>query len=572
MMAQATAYRKHLKAVGPEQFVKETISSGKITAKQLITAFGIRPPSFLEGCPDHAYYPVLKLAINRELSRREKLPDYNTIDDAVSLLKKSHNIIVLTGAGISTSLGIPDFRSKENGLYTQLADLGLQDPQEVFDIHLFREDPKIFYSVAKDILPSTQQFSPTHAFIRLLQDKGKLLTNFTQNIDNLESYAGIAPEKLIQCHGSFATATCIECKTRVPGEAIYKDLKAGRVARCDECLRSIRKQSNGVGSGSKRKRSSTPSSNSSKPRKKRRNSWSDSDSGEDDNIAVAGIMKPDITFFGEDLPKAFHDRLVVHDRTRVDLVLVIGTSLKVAPVSEVVGVVPAEIPQIYINRDRCLHVDFDVDLLGECDTIVTELCRRAGWDLHHEMCKQRDVDLMQVEGTESQWRVSVVKNGESVKGESPLGEGQRSSKSNGVAYGHSPQLQQPPQPEQQTQVKPSPLAYGLPDQEPNPQTDLHRTAERPPQAAQPPQPHQAPDPPQPLDFSPPPSSTNGTKPEATPKSTDSPTTATNPSTIHLSTSAMAIKPNTSTSSPFQSTLNITKTGTWSPFIPPRTPK
>ena len=373
---------------------------------------GIRPPAFLEGFPDHTFYPVLSLAICRELSKRDKLPQYNTIDDTVNLLKKSSNVIVLTGAGISTSLGIPDFRSKENGLYTQLAHLGLSDPQEVFDISLFREDPTIFYSVAKDILPSSKKFSPTHAFIKLLQDKNKLLTNFTQNIDNLESHAGILPEKLIQCHGSFASATCIECKAHVPGDAIYKDLKAGRVARCDECLRQIRSVQDG---GKRKRKRPSPPVSGSKSRKKRRSSFSDTDSNEDDNIAVAGVMKPDITFFGEDLPKAFHHRLMDHDKDKVDLVLVIGTSLKVAPVSEVVGVLPKDVPQIYINRDPCGHVNFDVDILGECDTVVAELCRRAGWDLKHEMCTDDGIDVRLKEGAESQWHVRRVKSEDKVE-------------------------------------------------------------------------------------------------------------------------------------------------------------
>lgn len=110
-------------------------------------------------------------------------------------------------------------------------------------------------------------------------------------------------------------------------------------------------------------------------------------------------MKPDITFFGEDLPDAFSQRLTLHDREKVDLVLVIGTSLKVAPVSEVVGFLPRDTPQVYISREPCSHVDFDVDLLGDCDVIVAELCRRAGWELEHEMIPQgRKVDVQLIEG------------------------------------------------------------------------------------------------------------------------------------------------------------------------------
>ena len=245
------------------------------------------------------------------------------------------------------------------------------------------------------------------------------MTNFTQNIDNLEGHAGILPEKLIQCHGSFATATCIECKHRVKCEEIYRELKAGRVARCDRCIRSIREAKPGL----KRKRSSN---GSTIPRKKRQ-SYEDSTDDEDDDIAVAGVMKPDITFFGEDLPATFHNRLMNHDRDLVDLVLVIGTSLKVAPVSEVVGVLPHHVPQLYISREvkapphfahmpmlnilqPCSHANFDIDLLGDCDVIVTELCRRAGWDLQHEMIvPDEEIDVQLKEGYESRFAFKVVK-------------------------------------------------------------------------------------------------------------------------------------------------------------------
>lgn len=173
-----------------------------------------------------------------------------------------------------------------------------------------------------------------------------------------------------------------------------------------------------------------------------RKDYEDSTDDEDYDIAVAGVMKvlfsttkeanrqamlnmtkqPDITFFGEDLPKTFHDRLVEHDRNLVDLVLIIGTSLKVAPVSEIPSFLPSGIPQLYISREvsfaslssknsvsilsalqanrnyqtpqPCSHVDFDVNLLGDCDVVVTELCRRVGWDLQHEMIpKAQKVDV-----------------------------------------------------------------------------------------------------------------------------------------------------------------------------------
>ena len=285
-LQEAMAFRKLLRSVGDDEFISRTIEAQTITAKKLCTAFGILPPAFLEGAQDSAYYKLLGLGIERELQKRTELSQYNSIDDAVSLLKSSKNIVLLTGAGISTSLGIPDFRSKHTGLYSQLEHLGLTDPQEVFDISLFREDPTIFYSVAKDILPTSKRFSPTHAFIRLVQDKGKLLTNFTQNIDNLEGHAGISREKLIQCHGSFATATCQQCQHKVKGEDLYDDLKAGKVARCTACVTRLKLELPAL--GMKRKRSSNGQSSKSK----RRADYEDSSEDEEDyGMAVAGVMK-----------------------------------------------------------------------------------------------------------------------------------------------------------------------------------------------------------------------------------------------------------------------------------------
>jgi NAD-dependent histone deacetylase SIR2 len=395
---EGAKYRALLRSIGPEEFCRQTVECGAISAKKLLTAFRFQFPAYLEGQPDVAYYDFLSLAISRELSKRIKLPHYNTIDDAVELLKKSRNIIVLTGAGISTSLGIPDFRSKENGLYSRLEHLGLDDPQQVFDIEVFRQDPTIFFGVAKDILPSINRDSPTHKFIYLLQQKGKLLTNYSQNIDNIEAVAGILPEKLIQCHGSFATATCADpsCAHTVPGETIFPDIKAGRIPRCDACTSRLRTTLKpGV---MKRKRS-----RNGQDKKKRRNDYS-SDDDSDYDIPEAGVMKPDITFFGEALPDKFSQRLTNHDKDKVDLVIVIGTSLKVAPVSEVVPYLPAHVPQIYISKKEVTHVNFDIDLLGPCDVIVAELCRRAGWDLEHEMIpKDQKVGVELEEGFTSRW-------------------------------------------------------------------------------------------------------------------------------------------------------------------------
>jgi NAD+-dependent protein deacetylase SIR2 len=381
-LTESKQLRQQLRQVGPEEFVSRNLESGAYTVRKLCTAFGavFEDVDFLSTASDDVFLPLLGALMKKELTKRHRLEEYTTIDHAAKLLQECNNVIVITGAGISTNLGIPDFRSKGTGLYSRLEHLGLSDPQEVFDIHLFREDPAIFYSIAKDIVPATKRFSPTHAFIRLLQDKSKLLTNFTQNIDNLEEAAGVLSEKLIQCHGSFATATCQQCAFNCPGDQISDDLKAGRVARCPACLRGI-SQLQPIGF----KRKHIHISNGSKKKQRRDFEGSSDSEEENDDMEVAGVMKPDITFFGEDLPKLFHNRLIQHDRQLVDLVIVIGTSLKVAPVADIPNFLPPGVPQIYISRDPVNHIEFDIELLGDCDQIVTELCRRAGWDFNHEM-------------------------------------------------------------------------------------------------------------------------------------------------------------------------------------------
>lgn len=130
--------REKLREVGPNKFIEQTVTSGAVNVRKLVTAFGVRPDL---PYPDLWYYRILGQCIQRELRKRQKLPQYNTIDDAVSLLKKSKNIMVITGAGISTSLGIPDFRSRNTGFYSQLLARGFESPEDVFDIENFDHDP-----------------------------------------------------------------------------------------------------------------------------------------------------------------------------------------------------------------------------------------------------------------------------------------------------------------------------------------------------------------------------------------------------------------------------------------------
>lgn len=91
------------------------------------------------------------------------------------------------------------------------------------------------------------------------------------------------------------------------------------------------------------------------------------------DLVSLGIMKPDIVFFGEGLPDYFHEAMAA-DKNRCDLLIVIGSSLKVRPVALIPSSLPADIPQILINREPLPHCHFDVELMGDCDTIINQLC------------------------------------------------------------------------------------------------------------------------------------------------------------------------------------------------------
>ncbi|CAB3406463.1 unnamed protein product [Caenorhabditis bovis] len=257
---------------------------------------------------------------------REKLPQYNTFEDAIELFRTKKNILMLTGAGVSVSCGIPDFRSKD-GIYARLhVDFpDLPNPTAMFDIRYFRSNPKPFYNFAKEIFPG--QFNPSiaHRFIKVLEDDEKLLRNYTQNIDTLERQTGIT--RVVECHGSFSKATCLNCGAKYDGEIIREDVMAQRVAKCRVC---------------------------------------------DD-----GVIKPNIVFFGEDLAQDFH-RQISEDKNNVDLVVVIGSSLNVRPVSLIPFSVDENVPQILINREPLRNYRADIELLGNCDDILREICLALG--------------------------------------------------------------------------------------------------------------------------------------------------------------------------------------------------
>ncbi|KAK1915357.1 hypothetical protein P3342_003166 [Pyrenophora teres f. teres] len=157
---EARRLRQRLHEVGASQFVLENITSEKMTARKLCTAFGVKIPRWLEDAKDEGFYQLLGLAINRELNKRPRLPQYKTMDDAAALLRERKNIMVITGAGISTSLGIPDFRSKNTGFYSRLRQMGYDEPEEVFDIHNFDDNPAPFTPWLATLCPISKSGRP----------------------------------------------------------------------------------------------------------------------------------------------------------------------------------------------------------------------------------------------------------------------------------------------------------------------------------------------------------------------------------------------------------------------------
>ncbi|KAI0648137.1 DHS-like NAD/FAD-binding domain-containing protein [Trametes meyenii] len=232
--------------------------------------------------------------------------------------------------GVSTAAGIPDFRSPGTGLYSNLQGLNLPYPEAVFEINYFRDNPVPFYTLARELYPGRFRPTLTHTFVKLLADHSLLDVCFTQNIDTLERQAGVPGDRIVEAHGSFAAQHCIECHSPFDGAKMKEAVETGDIVRCGNC---------------------------------------------------GGLVKPDIVFFGESLPAAFHKNV---PRLRGgDLLIVIGTSLTVHPFASLTSLVPESCPRVLINMDPAGDIGTrpdDVLLIGRCDEIVRELARELGWE------------------------------------------------------------------------------------------------------------------------------------------------------------------------------------------------
>jgi len=246
-------------------------------------------------------------------------------------------VVVITGAGISVNAKIPNFRIPEQGLNKVLEETKLPYPEALFILQHFEEHSEYFYKVTKELLSRKYFPTKTHYFIKLLQDKGILLRNYTQNFDDLELEAGIKKEKLIQVHGNLHTGHCIKCKEKVLDKELMEAMKVGLPKLCDKCKSPCR---------------------------------------------------PDIVFFGERLPKTVLEH-ADELKNECDLLIVIGTSLMTAPFCLFPSIPPNGVPRLVINHSlpEIFKIKSETEccfMKGDCDESVTELVKLLKWDTEFE--------------------------------------------------------------------------------------------------------------------------------------------------------------------------------------------
>ncbi|KAM4846086.1 NAD-dependent protein deacetylase sirtuin-3, mitochondrial isoform 2-T2 [Thomomys bottae] len=271
---------------------------------------------------------------------KEKL----SLQDIAELIraKSCQRVVAMVGAGISTPSGIPDFRSPGSGLYSNLQQYNIPYPEAIFELEFFFHNPKPFFTLAKELYPGNYRPNVTHYFLRLLHDKGLLLRLYTQNIDGLERVSGIPAGKLVEAHGTFASATCIVCRRSFPGEDCWAEVMADRVPCCPVCT---------------------------------------------------GVVKPDIVFFGEPMPQRF--LLHVADFPMADLLLILGTSLEVEPFASLSEAVRSSVPRLLINRELVGPFAWrprsrDVAQLGDVVHSVEKLVDLLGWTEELQDLVQRE--------------------------------------------------------------------------------------------------------------------------------------------------------------------------------------
>lgn len=223
--------------------------------------------------------------------------DFETrIKDLKNRINNSEHIVFFGGAGVSTESGIPDFRSKD-GLYNQ-HDVNFEgyQPEYLLSHDCLYYESKVFYEFYRqkmdcmDIEPNV-----THKWLADREAEGKDITIVTQNIDGLHQKAG--SHKVLEIHGTIYKNYCTKCRKQFPAKAIFESTEA--IPMCPECM--------------------------------------------------MGMIRPDVTMYGEQLPPAFDEAYDVI--RKADMVIIAGTSLTVYPAANLVTAYNGD-NLVIINRDE----------------------------------------------------------------------------------------------------------------------------------------------------------------------------------------------------------------------------
>ncbi|OHS96730.1 transcriptional regulator, Sir2 family protein [Tritrichomonas foetus] len=303
-----------------EDFVIKAIQREQ-PPREVMEKLGIDVSQFPENMLDSDLWVIILNILKESRRRHHYQRTYiKSIHEVMQLIEKSTKIVAVIGAGASVG---PDFRSP-GGLYDQIAKSGaLDDPYKVFDMEYFVRDPSVFWRFAHLIYPSTDpEHSQAHYFLAELEKRGKLLRVYSQNVDTLE--VGIPNEKLRCVHGSWRENKCLECGEIHDIEDLRECVNNQTIPKCKKC---------------------------------------------------GGQIKPGIVFFGQ--RTNIEDEDIEYDSKNADLLIVIGTSLRVAPVSYIPEMM-YKVPSILINREP-VSCQFNAELLGEGDAVVTAIENELGW-------------------------------------------------------------------------------------------------------------------------------------------------------------------------------------------------
>jgi len=237
-----------------------------------------------------------------------------TIKEIGHLIRNCEYTVALSGAGVSTPSGIPDFRSANSGLWETY------DPFEVASLNAFRYNPEKVYSWLRPLAKLIINASPNSAHYGLAQltADGYLQKIITQNVDSLHQKAG--SNNVLEVHGSFRTLTCTSCfRQYCSSEFTDTFIQDGELPRCRSCQR---------------------------------------------------ILKPEAILFGEQLPAQTWLQAVEAIR-RCDLLIVIGSSLEVMPVAGLPMRAIDNGAQLIILNQQETYMDIRADIILRENVAVT---------------------------------------------------------------------------------------------------------------------------------------------------------------------------------------------------------